>query len=133
MVEPDVDCPLPVALKVEIAGPDAFPRNVEGVGELVEPNVDCWLPVADGIEEKPKDCPAPPKGAGIELREKIPPPPLPNPDSAEVVPNLTGPGAGASDVGAAVKVATAPSIAPALFSELLVSKENLGRVVGTAV
>jgi len=137
VVEPDVDCPLPVAPKVEVAGPDAFPRNVEGVEELVEPNVDCWLPVAavaDDIEEKPKDCPAPPKGvADIELGEKIPLPPPPNPDSAEVVPNLTGPGAGASDVGAAAKAATAPSVAPALFSELLASKENLGRVVGAAV
>ncbi len=64
VVEPDVDCPLPIAPKVEVVGPDAFPTDVGRVEELVDPNVDCWLPVAavaDGIEGKPKECPVPPK------------------------------------------------------------------------
>ncbi len=130
VVEPDVDCPLPIAPKVEVVGPDAFPTDVGRVEELVDPNVDCWLPVAavaDGIEGKPKECPVPPKDpADIELAElNIPLPPLQNPDGAEAAPNLMVLGAGASDVGAAAKAATAPSVAPALFSELLVSKENL--------
>jgi len=109
VVEPDVDCPLPVAPKIEVAEPGAFPTDEEGVEKLVEPN---------GIEEKPEDCPVPPKDGA----PKTPLPPLPNP-GAELIPNLMV-AAGASDVGAAAKAAVAPSVAPALFSELLVLKEN---------
>ena len=131
VVEPDVDCPLPAAPKPEVAGPGAFPTDVEGIEKVVEPNDDCWLPVAVVVDRKPlKDAadvePAEPKAPP-------PPPPPPNPDGTEVAPNLTVLGGGALDVGAAVKAASAPSVAPALFSELLVSKESLGRVVGAIV
>lgn len=114
VVEPNVDCPLPLAPKgevIEVAALGAFPTASDADGveeEFVEP---CPLPDAPNVDGEPNIvCPLPKEdGADAKLNTPLPPPP--KPDGAELVPN----------VGAAAK-------APALFSELLppTLKDNLG-------